>query len=132
MTACQKNGKRLLAYVDGELSPGAARRVEDHLRTCAACREVWEGLRRVDGLVAGLPSLEASPGLTARLVFRAAFEPRRTAGGGWRGRLLGLAERFFEPFRPGEAARPGALETFSDFPPGFLSRAYWRLLERSV
>lgn len=40
-------GPELLAYLDGELPPEKARRVEAHLATCAACRDELAALRRM-------------------------------------------------------------------------------------
>jgi hypothetical protein len=45
---CQRAQQRLMAYHDGELSPGAARRVEKHLELCTECGPLLERLRLAD------------------------------------------------------------------------------------
>jgi len=45
---CQRAQQRLMAYHDGELSPGMARRVEKHLVSCPECSQLIEKLRRAD------------------------------------------------------------------------------------
>ncbi len=50
----------LSAYLDGELDAEERRQVEAHLAACGRCRELLSDLRRVKGLVGGLP-LEAPP-----------------------------------------------------------------------
>src|SRR5919202_1120065 len=47
----------LSAYLDGELSPGARRAVDDHLAACAECRAELEGLSRTRDLLRALPSV---------------------------------------------------------------------------
>lgn len=48
----------LSSYLDGELLPGEARAVQEHLLLCAACRETLEGLRATKGLLGELPVAE--------------------------------------------------------------------------
>jgi hypothetical protein len=45
---CQRAQQRLMAYHDGELSRGAARRVEKHLELCTECGPLLERLRLAD------------------------------------------------------------------------------------
>ena len=45
---CQRAQQRLMAYHDGELSRGAARRVEKHLEICTECGPLLERLRLAD------------------------------------------------------------------------------------
>ncbi len=40
----------LVAYVDGELSPDRAARVERHVQSCSSCSAVVAGLRQVNAL----------------------------------------------------------------------------------
>ncbi len=46
--SCRETEPLLPAYHDGESPPGERAQVEEHLSTCAACREALEGLRRAD------------------------------------------------------------------------------------
>lgn len=48
---CPFSIEQLSAYLDNELEPSLRARVEEHLRSCAACRAELEGLRAVDHLV---------------------------------------------------------------------------------
>lgn len=66
---CEKVREKLAEYDLGE--EGAE--IEEHLRSCAACREELEALRRADGLLRGLSAPAAPEGLWARV------EPRLTA-----------------------------------------------------
>ena len=45
---CQRAQQRLMAYHDGELSPGARRRVEKHIESCNECGQLVKRLRRAD------------------------------------------------------------------------------------
>ncbi|MDF1525113.1 MAG: zf-HC2 domain-containing protein [bacterium] len=45
---CQRAQQRLMAYHDGDLSRGAARRVEKHLESCTECGPLLERLRLAD------------------------------------------------------------------------------------
>ncbi len=45
MTSCRSVHRNLVAWCDGELSPRQARRVRDHLATCAACAGEAERVR---------------------------------------------------------------------------------------
>jgi hypothetical protein len=57
----------LSAYVDGRVSPDERRRLEEHLRSCAACTRKLEGLRTVVAELRRLPpvALPRSFALTA-------------------------------------------------------------------
>lgn len=48
--SCMKYEHDLVAYVDGELSPERAGRVERHVQTCSSCSAVVAGLRQVNAL----------------------------------------------------------------------------------
>jgi len=50
---CHRAQQRLMAYHDGELSPGMVRRLEKHLEACPDCSRLLEGLRRADDHVTG-------------------------------------------------------------------------------
>jgi anti-sigma factor RsiW len=61
---------RLSAYLDGELSAGDAAAVEEHLRTCPACRAELDALSRVRQLLRHLPPPEPPSGLVELLLIR--------------------------------------------------------------
>lgn len=62
---------RLSEYLDGELPEEAATRLEAHLSTCADCREVLSGLRRVVARARDLedrpPTRDLWPGIEASI-----------------------------------------------------------------
>jgi anti-sigma factor RsiW len=49
------------AYLDGELASRARSRLEYHIAECPECRAVLGGLRRMLGLLHGLPPAGARP-----------------------------------------------------------------------
>ncbi len=61
---------RLQRYIDGELRAADARDVDDHLRTCAACRDEYEALRAlwqaVEAAEPAAPAVSVWPALAAR------------------------------------------------------------------
>lgn len=50
MLGCSE--ERLSEYIDGDLSPAAAREVEHHLWWCARCREMFLDLRMLLAIIA--------------------------------------------------------------------------------
>lgn len=72
-------------YLDGELSPEFARRVQAHVSTCAACEERLNDLRAVHLALSDLAEVEPPPGFHSRLMARvdaiAAAEVERVASG---------------------------------------------------
>ncbi len=89
---------RLSEYLDGELPEETAARLEAHLATCAACREVLSGLRRVVARARGLedrpPTRDLWPAIEAH-IREAPAAARPAVGGRAEGRR--------------EAARPGGV-----------------------
>ena len=77
-------GKKLSAYVDGELSEEDAARVREHLGLCAACRREAEDLAAASAALASLQGAEPGPYFAPRL--KRLVTARR--GGGWAGRVL--------------------------------------------
>jgi len=68
MMNCDQTCELLDAYVDGELPPGQAIAVADHLTTCAECADVYEGvLATVRTLREGLVKYRAPDLLRARV-----------------------------------------------------------------
>jgi hypothetical protein len=86
MTDDRGHPTELLAeYVDGSLGRDDLAEVERHLAGCEACREEVELASRAQAALAGLPEVDAPPGLD--LAVRR--ETRRPVGRGWR--MAGVA-----------------------------------------
>ncbi len=60
MPACEEFQGLLMGLIDRELVPGEARRVNDHLLRCAACREEYEELRRASKSIEAVSFAEPS------------------------------------------------------------------------
>ncbi len=45
---CRRMQRKFVAYLDGDLSPGARTAAEQHLASCLECREALESLRAFD------------------------------------------------------------------------------------
>lgn len=80
---------RLGPYLEGDLTPGARRRLEAHLEHCAACRAELDALRRTVALLRELPAEAPPPGLAERVVARVQDAPHPGLGG-WLARHAGL------------------------------------------
>jgi anti-sigma factor RsiW len=78
------DGKKLSAYVDGELSREDAAAIGEHLVHCAACREELSRLEVVSETLESLEGAEADPYFARRLKRLAAEGRRRN----WPGRVL--------------------------------------------
>ena len=74
---CRNAQARLNAYLDGELPPGEAALLHEHLRTCAACAAKQEALREVNGNLDLLEGADVPAGFASRV--RAVAEGRRVA-----------------------------------------------------
>src|SRR5512138_2041584 len=66
--------RRLSEWIDGDLEPGQARRVDEHLGECLACARRARELRAVGRLVAGLPRLEAPEAVASQVTERVEME----------------------------------------------------------
>jgi len=78
---CARTEELLSDHLDGLLDPLLARELEDHLRSCAACRGLRDALAEVVEALRSYPTVEPAAGLAAR-VARAAIlhaQQRRTA-----------------------------------------------------
>jgi anti-sigma factor RsiW len=66
-------------YLDGELAPRARYRLERHTRECPECRGVLRSLRRMLGLLHGLPAASPShaPDIAAAVRARLREPPER-------------------------------------------------------
>lgn len=70
---------RMSAYLDGELARRSRARMERHTGECAECRGILHSLRRMLGLLQGLPPASAKPEAPdiAAAVRARLHEPRR-------------------------------------------------------
>jgi len=92
-----ENSEELVAFLDGALSTVDARRVEDHLESCSACRETLDDFRRTGQLLNRWTQIAPSPGFESRVLtqIRASARPRSASGG-----FGNLNRRIFgSPFR---------------------------------
>jgi hypothetical protein len=71
---CARVDRRLSEWLDGELEPAVAREVSSHLSLCTACARRVNELRRVSGLLADLPRLEARAPVAAQVLERLELE----------------------------------------------------------
>jgi hypothetical protein len=72
----------LCAYIDGELSPDAIRKLEAHLESCAQCTQTLEELRATSTQLSAITPIEAprSFALTHEMVGDTARQPERRPG----------------------------------------------------
>jgi anti-sigma factor RsiW len=88
--ACARlTAEDLVAWLDGELAPEEARRVEHHVAGCPACAREADLLRRSGALLAQLPGLAPTPGFADRVV--AAARPASPQARVLRGRFGAVA-----------------------------------------
>jgi predicted anti-sigma-YlaC factor YlaD len=72
---CSVCEARLAPYLEGEASPDDVGAVEEHLRTCAACRELASAMRTVELRLAGLSGIEPRSEFTAAVMTAVAVLP---------------------------------------------------------
>lgn len=60
----------MMAELDGLLSPTEAVYLEQHVEFCPECREEWNALQLVDGLLASAPAIAAPAGFAQRVQAR--------------------------------------------------------------
>ena len=89
---CAQVGRRLSAWLDGDLPPAAAGAIDSHVAGCPACRTRAAELREVSRFVGDLPRLEASESVAQAVLTRLEVETR--------GPGLGLLLRRFGAARP--------------------------------
>jgi anti-sigma factor RsiW len=65
--ACRELAERLSEYLDGELPPELAQKVEEHFVGCATCEAFMESLARVRDLGAWLPEERLPEGVAKRI-----------------------------------------------------------------
>jgi predicted anti-sigma-YlaC factor YlaD len=64
---CEKVSNSLISYLDGHAGAEERNSVEEHLKSCAACRERAEEFRRLWDVMAEVPAVEPSFAFDARL-----------------------------------------------------------------
>jgi hypothetical protein len=112
--ACTDWEEDLALYHDGELEESRRRRVEEHLRGCAGCREELQAMRRLDDLVRRAPAVAAGTpepfrGLEATLAkarSRAAWGARFRVAAAAAALLLALATGYLLAPRAANAPAP--------------------------
>jgi anti-sigma factor RsiW len=85
MNRCPET-ERIEAWLDGELPAGAAQAFESHLAGCRDCAREAAALRRLYAHLRALPLMDPGPGLTERILDRAApsrVRRRQLAVVGW-------------------------------------------------
>jgi len=85
--------ERIYSYLDGLLPAEEARRVEDHLASCALCRDALEERRLLARAAESLPPLELPADFTLRVM--AAVLPQQVSLRSW---LTGFAVWLFTIF----------------------------------
>ncbi len=88
MTPCPR-ADSLYLYLEGELGPYDARKIEEHVECCAACREALEERRLLHQAFTSLPPFEVPKGF-ARSVMDSLPEPE-ARGRGWLAPLVAAA-----------------------------------------
>jgi len=105
--------KKLVAYLDGNLTIAERRQMEAHLAICTACRERAAEFRSVWDVLDELPALEPSTVFDNRVRERVRQEPVRTGFWGWivpsprmafAGTALLIASIWLSSFQPGRLA----------------------------
>lgn len=72
---CSVCEARLAPYMEGEAPPDDVRAVEEHLRTCATCRELASAMRTVELRLTGLSGIEPRSEFTAAVMTAVAALP---------------------------------------------------------
>ena len=81
MTGCDRYATGLGAYLDGELEPALASRLEAHLPDCEPCRTALTAHDRLAHALHELPGLEPGPQFEAGFWARLARDDRAGRGG---------------------------------------------------
>jgi hypothetical protein len=74
---CARAEELLSDHLEGTLDPLLARELEDHLRSCAACRGLREALAEVVDALRSSPAVEPAAGLAARVARAAILHARQ-------------------------------------------------------
>lgn len=76
--ACEAGAEKLAAFIEGDLPPAEAQRLEAHLAACVDCRAIADALVKTRQLVGSLEQVEVPPWLAPRILSRVRAE--REAG----------------------------------------------------
>ena len=74
---CRRVIAALMDYVDGTLAASTRRGVEDHLKTCAPCRDFERGYRATPGVVRRATGAATAPEASLRQLCARALRRRR-------------------------------------------------------
>jgi anti-sigma factor RsiW len=85
--SCDKFSDSLGALIDGTIGPEAKRALDEHLKTCVACRTLAADLRRIHDEAARLPRVQPPDELRAKVRARLEAQVQSRARSGWRERL---------------------------------------------
>jgi anti-sigma factor RsiW len=126
------DGKKLSAYLDGELPPEESAALEEHLARCAACREELSRLAFVSEALETLEGAEPDPYFAPRLKRLAAAERGRgwarrafvPAAGGFLGRALCTEPNGASAAANGELVEYLGVAPVEDFPDGSLGETW--------
>ena len=77
---CRSIHKKLPQYVQGLLSVEDARRIDDHVRACVACREELADLQKTWNALDGLPASDAAASMAPEVLRRIDDYERKRAG----------------------------------------------------
>ncbi|MGE0084100.1 MAG: anti-sigma factor [Desulfococcaceae bacterium] len=122
---CRNKGKKISAYLDGELDAEKAGEMEKHLSQCAECRQTWNDFKHADSLLAGLPPESVGDEFVRNLMMKTADIPQTRT---WASRMLYFFAYFFDTLFAIKKKNNGTLDEFGDFPPCSLGRIYFNLL----
>ena len=70
LISCEEVHRELSNYIDDEVTPELRARIDDHVRSCADCKAVYDGLRNVLTLVGSGDFIELPRGFSFRLFER--------------------------------------------------------------
>ncbi|MDD3925629.1 MAG: zf-HC2 domain-containing protein [bacterium] len=102
---CRYREDMISTYMDGELLPGEAEGLREHLAACPECRRRLEELSDVRGHLQKMSRVDPPAGFAARLHARLADEEQRRRNPWWRNLPFGIPVSR----RPFELAGAGAL-----------------------
>jgi anti-sigma factor RsiW len=85
--SCEKFSDSLGTLIDGTIGPDERRALDEHLKTCAACRTLAADLRRIHDEAARLPRVEPPDALRAKVRARLEEQVKSRARWEWRERL---------------------------------------------
>jgi predicted anti-sigma-YlaC factor YlaD len=82
---CKNAKRKLSALIDGELAPSLREEVQDHLASCGACRQAFEGLSQTWEMIRTVPpASKPAPYLYTRIRARLDAEESVSPIGFWR------------------------------------------------